>query len=61
MRKSRGRMSSVLNAPYVGRFDLYCVFLCFQCFYLPLSPGCNMKAWSDENLFFQRNAKEGDC
>ena len=54
-------MSNVLNAPYVGRFDLYYVFMGFQCLYLPLSFGLNMKAWSDENLFCQRNAKGGGC
>ena len=54
-------MNSVLNAPYVYRFDLYCVFMCFQCFYLPLSLGRIMKAWIDEDVFCQRNGKGRDC
>ena len=54
-------MSSILNAPYVGSFDLYYVFLCFQCFYLSLSLGGNMKAGSEVDLFIQRNAKGGEC
>ena len=62
MRKSRGRMSCVLNAQYVGRFVLYCIFFAFPMFlsfhYLL---GEIWRLGVKKICFTKKHAKGGDC